>query len=126
MGRISGQLLAIAWSDNYVRLISPESNKIIHEVKASSAGDSTITCLGWAANYSDSRRATARSNPSNQSLDFRLRQTVGEHVPAALPDLPRDLALLDVEVVLPKLSLLPPGQESASPNPTHSLTLNLE
>ena len=68
-----------------------------------------MTCLGWGVNFTNSQEAQARIDASENTLDDLLGHTLRAHVPGAAPDLPRELALLDVESTLPKLSPLPSG-----------------
>ena len=103
-----GQLVAVAWSDNHVRLFSPESNKLIHEINAcSTKQNGSITCLGWGSNVT----FHAQLDSPRKSLHMILNSTAERHDADAVKDLPRDLALLDIEGALPKLSLLPAGKE---------------
>ncbi|KAH9222829.1 anaphase-promoting complex, cyclosome, subunit 4-domain-containing protein [Leptodontidium sp. 2 PMI_412] len=100
----NGQLLAIAWSDGSVRLVSAESSKIVLQF---SAGDNVggVTCMSWALNL------IHRPNPSSSkggkeswgSFLATDRDLSDEKAPL---DLPQDLSLIDIEISLPKLSVL--------------------
>lgn len=100
----AGQLLAIAWSDGSVRLVSAESSKIVLQF---SAGDNVggVTCMSWALNL------IHRPNPSSSkggkeswgSFLATDRDLSDEKAPL---DLPQDLSLIDIEISLPKLSVL--------------------
>lgn len=109
--RNAGQLLAVAWSDNAVRLISPENSKVIHEIYASLEQERQVTLLAWAINFTDDVVTKDPTGAPQRDLDDILSRTAQSHGPEALPDLPKTLALLDIEGSLPKLSLLPSGKE---------------
>jgi anaphase-promoting complex subunit 4 len=100
-----GQLLAIAWGDGSVRLVSAESSKIVHQF---TAGDnvSGVTCLGWATNLT---RKSASSMSPDQDFSswgtFLAEDGIFSDEKTPL-DLPRDLSLIDIETSLPKLSVL--------------------
>ncbi|KAK6585577.1 hypothetical protein PZA11_002304 [Diplocarpon coronariae] len=106
----NGQLLAIAWSDGSVRLVSPESCKIVLQFSTGEAIEG-VTCMGWATN-SIRRSGSSSFNAGAKSLGALLsanRDLSGEKVPM---DLPQDLSLIDIEISLPKLSVLAAGGNS--------------
>ena len=94
-----------------MRLISPENSKIIHEIYASQEQEHQVTFLAWAINFTNDVVSKNHNGAPHRDLDDILNQTVQTHAPEALPDLPKILALLDIEGSLPKLSLLPSGRE---------------
>ncbi|KAL5354579.1 hypothetical protein ACLOAV_000668 [Pseudogymnoascus australis] len=104
----NGQLIAIAWSDGTVRLIGAESNKTVHQVTVSEEEDTEVTCLAWTS-YSAASKSLgdilAEASPLWKSATGG--GTKGKS--AQLLDLPRDLAAIDIESSLPKLSVLPSG-----------------
>ncbi|KAL2833937.1 putative anaphase-promoting complex component Cut20/Apc4 [Aspergillus pseudoustus] len=111
----NGRLLAVACADASIRIISAYSGKTVHHYAAHSplAEGQTIqaTCLGWGVNFTDTR-ATARQldeAAGQLTLDDLLSLDVQPAKAAALlkADLPRELALLDIEGSLPRLSTLP-------------------
>jgi anaphase-promoting complex subunit 4 len=69
------------------------------------------TCLGWGVNFTDSKAAQRHLHESagQISVDDLLAPGIHPSKAAAVlkADLPRELALLDVEGSLPKLSTLP-------------------
>lgn len=69
------------------------------------------TCVGWGINFTDSKAAQRRLNDSAglASVEDLLAPGVYPSKVTAMlkADLPRELALLDIEVSLPKLSTLP-------------------
>ena len=112
----SGQLLASAWSDGTVRLLDPESNKVAHQLSVSEGGDNApdITCLAWATNLTvlagakgpaDAAKSVWQQMLAEEKLELAKLLKKDE----APLDLPRDIALLDVEPSLPKISTLPSG-----------------
>ncbi|KAI9882646.1 MAG: hypothetical protein M1823_005606 [Watsoniomyces obsoletus] len=111
--RRARQLLAIAYSDGYLRIFSPESTKQIHEIKSDispAGGNSAISCLGWGSNITNYVAAPSNTGLSDPALESLLHQAAAKHSSNGTLDLPRELALLEVEGALPKLSLLPAGK----------------
>lgn len=70
-----------------------------------------LTCLGWGTNFTDSKGAQRYLHEAAGQISVQdlLAPDVHPSKAAALlkADLPRELALLDVESSLPKLSTLP-------------------
>ncbi|KAH0551523.1 hypothetical protein GP486_007262 [Trichoglossum hirsutum] len=108
----TGQLLAVTWSDNITRLIGADSSKVIHQIHVSpqNSQDARVTCLGWGMSFTDPKgtRTHIESIP-NTSLDEFLSQAVPPSASGFVADLPTELALVDIDVSLPKLSVLPSG-----------------
>ncbi len=95
-----------------MRLISPESNKLVHEFNSSLTEDSLITCLGWGVNYPHQNRGKEYDSSAGQDIQSVVEKAVHAHTASNdVPDLPKELALLDLEGALPKLSLLPASKE---------------
>jgi anaphase-promoting complex subunit 4 len=95
----------VAFNDGVVRLLVAESGKTVHQIDTGVEG---ITCLGWTANITSvsSLRATIdRFDEKPSGFDVRSKETP--------LDLPRDLALIDIESSMPKLSVLPAGSTSS-------------
>lgn len=103
-----GQLVAIAWSDGSVRLIGAESSKIVHQFSTSEQG-SGITCMGWGSTLTGKSSKSEKSDATWEELLGGEEVRPGNKVPL---DLPRDLALIDIERSLPKLSVLAAGGAS--------------
>ncbi|KAJ6080859.1 hypothetical protein N7499_005733 [Penicillium canescens] len=121
----NGRLLAVACGDGSLRIISSYSGKTVHHYRTyqhqhagEEAADSTeqkslpkVTCLGWGVNFTDSKAAQRHLHESagHISVDDLLAPGIHPSKAAAVlkADLPRELALLDVESSLPKLSTLP-------------------
>jgi hypothetical protein len=98
-----GHLLAISWSDGSVRLVGAESSKIVHHFSTGSS-ITGVTCMSWTSNLANRKRSSSK--------EYKKPQTWQDIFSAASPkdrsglDLPRDLALIDIETSLPKLSVL--------------------
>ncbi|KAI9852491.1 MAG: hypothetical protein M1838_000585 [Thelocarpon superellum] len=105
----NGQLLAAGWSDNIVRLINADSGKVVQQVETSVGASRTLTCLGWGVNFTRGKNTAGRVDGSRRALDQILGRESPDDEARFVPDLPRELALVDVESCLPKLSLLPAG-----------------
>ena len=91
--------------------MSAESTKIVHQFSTGNEV-SGVTCMGWASNLTrrkhnevSSKRGPGswESLPNENSLSSENKKSV---------DLPRDLALIDIETSLPKLSVLAAGGSS--------------
>ncbi|KAH8589995.1 anaphase-promoting complex, cyclosome, subunit 4-domain-containing protein [Bisporella sp. PMI_857] len=102
----AGQLLAIAWSDGSVRLVGADSSKTVHQF---TTGDSVtgVTCMGWTSNYTSRKSSLLRRKKGVTSWEdiFRRDDSLSMDNVGDL-DLPRDLSLIDIEISLPKLSIL--------------------
>ncbi|PYH96736.1 anaphase-promoting complex component Cut20/Apc4 [Aspergillus ellipticus CBS 707.79] len=112
----TGHLIAVACADNTIRIISAYSGKTVHHYPAyQSEGESSqpakVTCLGWGVNFTDSKAAQRHLHEAagQVSVDDLLSPDNHPSKAASLlkADLPRELALLDIESSLPKLSTLP-------------------
>ncbi|CCU82675.1 anaphase-promoting complex component Cut20/Apc4 [Blumeria hordei DH14] len=101
-----GQLLAVAWSNSSIQLISPEGGKIVHQFSTQDYS-SEVTCIGWSSNF------TADSSSSvNIVKSFEPWKVLEDNELTDLQcclDLPRDLSSIEIETSLPKLSVLPTG-----------------
>ncbi|KZF19733.1 hypothetical protein L228DRAFT_271053 [Xylona heveae TC161] len=104
----NGQLLAVAWSDQITRLISSDSGKVVHQLDFSAEGGSHVTCIGWGTNLTDLKAGMGGETKTNRHpLEEVLGEAAKRHMRDLESDLPRELALLDIESSLPKLSILP-------------------
>lgn len=70
-----------------------------------------VTCLGWGVNFTDSKAAQKQLQESAGQISVDDLLTPGIHPSKAAAvlkaDLPRELALIDIESSLPRLSTLP-------------------
>lgn len=116
----TGHLLAIATGDDTIRVISSYSGKVVHHYPARQQEDGRsegptkespkITCLGWGVNFTDYSftQRQLKGISSHLSLEKLLSQETDPTKANVLKvDLPRELAMLDIESSLPKLSTLP-------------------
>ncbi|KAI0127922.1 anaphase-promoting complex component Cut20/Apc4 [Xylariales sp. AK1849] len=104
--RADGEFLAVGWSDGVVRLMGLENSKAVHQITVCEAGKANITCIGWARNRAGKRPVAVTKAGSSTWMDLSLQGlNVGEK--KSTIDLPRELAFLEVETALPKLSPLP-------------------
>ncbi|GAD98867.1 anaphase-promoting complex component Cut20/Apc4, putative [Paecilomyces variotii No. 5] len=116
-----GHLLAIACGDNTIRIMSSYSGKVVHHYPAREQGDPTsgesteqtpkITCLGWGANFTD-YKSMQHHLKDTTTTPFSLENVLSQESDPSKAnllkaDLPRELAMLDIESSLPKLSTLP-------------------
>ncbi|KAJ5359271.1 uncharacterized protein N7496_011684 [Penicillium cataractarum] len=118
----NGRLLAVACGDGSVRIISAYSGKTVHHYQAfeekkeepavtDQNPSPKVTCLGWGMNFTDSKAAQKHLQGAAGQISVEDLLTPGIHPSKAAAilkaDLPRELALLDIESSLPKLSTLP-------------------
>ena len=89
-------------------LTNVNTGKTMHQLDCMVHSPSSFSCLGWGVNFSDSTAVRKRIEVAENSyeLDDLLRQGPDTKSSSEAPDLPAELAFLDVESCLPKLSLL--------------------
>lgn len=119
---IAGHLLAVACADGTIRIINSYSGKTVHHYsvcpiqgdvssKGYDKGLAKITCLGWGVNFTDIKSAQRHLDDAAGQLTVEdlLSPNIHPSKAASLlkADLPRELASLDIESSLPKLSTLP-------------------
>ncbi|KAH6661346.1 anaphase-promoting complex, cyclosome, subunit 4-domain-containing protein [Truncatella angustata] len=104
--KTDGEFLAVAWSDGVVRLMGLENSKAVHQIPVCDGVATKITCIGWTRNRAGKKApAAAKSDSLWKDLSSVDGRSLGEK--KQKPDLPRELAFLEVETALPKLSPLP-------------------
>ncbi|PGH35384.1 anaphase-promoting complex subunit 4 [[Emmonsia] crescens] len=125
----SGHLLAVVCSDNIIRILSAYSGKTVHQLPcgpslASSSIASVptsspvspvgpapcVSCLGWGMNFTDGKSALKSLQDAEGRLtvdDLLSTEMQLSKIAQLKADLPRELAMLDMERSLPKLSTLP-------------------
>ena len=106
-----GHVIALACTDNNVRLISAFSGKTVHELPTlpQLLGPKT-TCLGWAVNFTNSTATQRQLNDAGDDISLDDLLGLNVDIPTLLKskaNLPRELTLIDMETSLPKLSTLP-------------------
>jgi anaphase-promoting complex subunit 4 len=116
-----GRLLAVACGDGSLRIINSYSGKTVHHYQSYQQQDSLTTpsarampkasCVGWGVNFTDSKAAQRQLHESAGQISVEDLLAPGVYPSKATAmlkaDLPRELALLDIEDSLPKLSTLP-------------------
>ena len=108
---ILGQIIAVAFQDNHLYLTNAHTGKVIYQVKYATHPDSQICYVGWSINSTNDQVLDRPFNGlgPDMSLDDLLKRgnpSINDKEP---PDLPSDLAFLEVEAMLPKLSPLSTG-----------------
>ncbi|KAK2751007.1 hypothetical protein FQN57_000082 [Myotisia sp. PD_48] len=115
----SGRFLAVACSDNTIRLMSTYTGKTIHILPCGPHpsfqdynANVAIRCLGSGVNFAEIKLLieNLHNTQSKLSLEDILQlpdAQLASHLSFLKADLPRELALLDIEGSLPKLSTLP-------------------
>lgn len=103
-----GYILAVAFSNHSIYLTNAHTGKLMHQIDTSAYSSMQICTLGWGVNFAGSRnpRADAEKPKGGAVLDNGFSQKHQLEISDHLPDLPRDLAFLEVEEVLPRLSPL--------------------
>lgn len=106
-----GQSLAAAYDNNSISLTNAHTGKMVHQIDCSAYSRSQICCLGWGISFTDGNKVGLELHKFKDkvTLDDVISQNPRVNSMDIVPDLPLDLALLDVEACLPKLSPLSPG-----------------
>ncbi|KHO00818.1 WD40 repeat-like-containing domain protein [Metarhizium album ARSEF 1941] len=109
-----GQFLAVGWSDGVVRLVGLETNKAAHHIPVCEGTDANISCIGWASCSVAS--TSPRDLPIRSSHGLSRDRTASDgDLP---PNLPQELAFLEVDTALPKISPLPTSSAGADDDAT--------
>ena len=106
-----GQIIAVAFQKNILQLTNAHTGKVVHQIDCTSHSQSQICCLGWSINSTSNQSINLpmRDLGPDTSLDNLLSQGKRNNATDEPLDLPSDLAFLDVEAMLPKLSSLASG-----------------
>ena len=106
-----GQSLAVTFSNHTLCLTSAHTGKVMHQIDCSVHSPSQVCCLGWGFNFTDryAVKAQLRKAGIENRLDDVLSDGAQSSILDSLSDLPLDLAFLDIEGTLPKLSVLAIG-----------------
>ena len=106
-----GQSLAAAYDDSSLSLTNAHTGKVVHQIDCSAYSKSQICCLGWGINFTDGNKIGLELHKSKDkvALEDTISQNSRVKSMDTVSDLPLDLALLDVEASLPKLSPLSSG-----------------
>lgn len=92
-------------------IASARTGKVMYEKDYSSSTKSPIRCLGWASqctNISDMEMPLSKFE-DGMTLDEFLVSSQRLNDPQGVPNLPVELAFIDIAGTLPKLSTLPIG-----------------
>ena len=108
---LRGQSIAAAYNDNSISLTNAHTGKVVHQIDCSAYSKSQICCLGWGINVTDGNKDGLDFDKLNDkvTLDDIISRNPQVKSLETVPDLPLDLALLDVEASLPTLSILSSG-----------------
>ena len=84
---------------------------MVHQIDCSAYSKSQICCLGWGISLTDGHKVRLKLDKSKDevTLEDMISQNPRVKSMDTVPDLPLDLALIDVEASLPKLSPLSSG-----------------
>lgn len=106
-----GQSLAAAYDNNLLSLTNSHTGKVVHQIDCSVYSKSQICCLGWGFNLTNGKKISLELGKlkDHVTLDDMIAQNPRVTSVDSVPDLPLDLALLDAEASLPKLSPLSSG-----------------
>ena len=106
-----GQSLAAAYDDSSLSLTNAHTGKVVHQIDCSAYSKSQICCLGWGINFTDGNKIGLEPHKSKDkvALEDTISQDSRVKSMDTISNLPLDLALLDVEASLPKLSPLSSG-----------------
>ncbi|KLU87614.1 hypothetical protein MAPG_06611 [Magnaporthiopsis poae ATCC 64411] len=105
-----GQYVAVAWSDGVVRLTGIESTKALHQISPRESPPARIEYLGWSRNWTGNTHLRLSKSAQPTGLADLVPNALDSLAPderTDVLDLPREIAFLDVETALPKLSPLP-------------------
>jgi anaphase-promoting complex subunit 4 len=99
----------VAQSTGIILLVNSHTGKVVHQVDCERHSKAQICALGWGVNFVEVAAARTRINEIGKdvTLDDVLSRGLKALDSDAPLDLPADLAFLDAESVLPKLSVLP-------------------
>ncbi len=108
---MQGQSLATVFSNNSLSLTNAYTGKVVHQIDCSTYSETEICCLGWSINFTEASQVNDRVNKlkGELTIDDVISRNPQAKALDAVPDLPLDLAFLDVEASLPKLSPLSSG-----------------
>lgn len=108
---MQGQSLATMFSNNTLTLTNAHTGKVVHQVDCSTYSKAQICCFGWGVNFTEASKVYDQVNKlkGGLTLDDVINRNPQATALNSVSDLPLDLAFLDVEASLPKLSPLSSG-----------------
>lgn len=125
----NGKSIAVSWSDGRMDLVSAETGKValkdleLPKDTEKDGESGRVRCIGWGLNFIDVEAVKSRTRKATRGFDleteewddtkddadiddFLQRQPDLQALDCA-PDLPDQLAVMDVETLLPKLPAIP-------------------
>ncbi len=108
---MQGQSFATVFSNNSLSLTNAHTGKVVRQIDCSKYSKTQICCLGWGSNFTEASKVNDQVNKlkGELSLDDVISRNPQAKALDSVLDLPLDLAFLDVEASLPKLSPLSSG-----------------
>jgi anaphase-promoting complex subunit 4 len=107
----TGQLLAVADGEGFLKLLETESYKPVHKTRPiQNWEDIKITCIGWVSNCTKKLEGSAQDDTKSPWKDLLAKYSDDKENRAL--DLPRDLAAIEIESSMPKLPVLAIGSSS--------------
>ena len=94
----------MAFSNSVIYLTNSHTGKLLYQLDCSFRSNSQICAIGWGVNFVE-----LQGHPAGKTVDDLLSQRTQLDPSDSPPNLPKDLAFLDIEEVLPKLSSLSSG-----------------
>ena len=104
-----GQILATAWSDGSVRLISADSGKVIKIIKVCTTENTPITCLSWSASCVNREKILEHQREDLHLPQGSTRGSFRSSNIQSFDSLLQTLFNLEAESSLLKLGTLPAG-----------------
>ncbi|KAF2622501.1 hypothetical protein BU25DRAFT_402517, partial [Macroventuria anomochaeta] len=125
----NGKSIAVSWSDGKTDLVSSETGKVglkdldLPKKVSRDGSNSRVKCIGWGLNFIDVESVKSRTKKAARGFDLStevwdeakdgadvedfLQRQPDIHAVDCAPDLPDQLAVMDVETLLPKLPAIP-------------------
>lgn len=104
-------MLAVAHGNHQLCLTNSHTGKLVHQLDCSKYSASEISCLGWGATFTERKVLNKRLQNSTTHItidDVISRNPLVQSIDVP-SNLPLDLAFIDIEANLPKLSPLSSG-----------------
>ena len=107
--KLLGRLLAVGFDSGILLLMNTHTGGIVQKLQITKTGESLIRYLAWGLSLTDTSitRHQIQAENSKITLESLLDQVFQDTSVELPPDLPAELAALDVETLLPKMSPIP-------------------
>ena len=104
-----GRLLAVGYDNGILLLVNTHTGGIVQKLQITKTEESSIRYLAWGLSLTDPSitRHQIQAGNSKVTLENLLDQGFRGNTLEIPPDLPAELAALDVETLLPKMSPIP-------------------